>query len=107
MSGSVLVVAMSLAILALPAFAVRVNAFLIQTSRHRSSKGWAAAAGASLVLVLVFGGIANAVRGEGSPSLAEEQASAPNAVEQADHGATATATVWRARNYYPKALDEV
>src|SRR5918997_985067 len=51
-----------------------------------------AAAGASLVLVLIFGGISNAVRGEGSQSLSGGQASAPNAVEQADHVATATVT---------------
>jgi micrococcal nuclease len=51
-----------------------------------------AAAGASLLLVLIFGGISNAVRGEGSQSLSEGQASAPNAVEQADHDATATVT---------------
>lgn len=63
MVGAVLVVVASLAILALLTFAVSVVAFLVQTSRHRPSRAWAAAAGASLVLVLVFGGIANAVRG--------------------------------------------
>jgi micrococcal nuclease len=85
-------VALSLAVLALLAFAVSVVAFLIQTSRHRSSGRWAAAAGASLVLVLVFGGIANAIRDEGSPSLSEEQAGAANAVRQTDHDATVTVT---------------
>jgi micrococcal nuclease len=92
MTGAVLMLTTSLAVLALLAFAVSVVVFLIQTSRHRNARGWAAAAGASLVLVLVFGGIANAVRGESGPSLAEEQASAPNAAEQADHDATATVT---------------
>lgn len=81
-----------MAIVALLVFAVSVVAFLIQTSRHRTSRRWAAAAGASLVLVLVFGGIANAVRGEGDPSLSEGQASAANVTDQADHDATATVT---------------
>jgi hypothetical protein len=60
--GTVSIVAASLAVLALLAFAVSAVAILVQTSRHRSSGRWAATAGASLVLV--FGGIANAVRGE-------------------------------------------
>jgi endonuclease YncB( thermonuclease family) len=92
MSRAVLVLTTSLAALALFAFAVSVVAFLIQTSRHRPSRGWAAAAGASLVLVLVFGGISNAVQGEGGPSLSEGQASAPNVAEQADYDATVTVT---------------
>src|SRR5688572_28377933 len=82
MAGVVMVLAASLAILALAVFAVSAVAFLVQTSRHRSSRRWAAAAGASLVLVLVFGGIANAVRGEGGPSLSGGQAITPNAVGQ-------------------------
>jgi hypothetical protein len=69
-----------------------VVAFLVQTSRHKPSRGWAAAAGVSLVLVLIFRGISNAVRGEGGQSLSEGQASAPNAVEQADHDAKTTVT---------------
>ena len=69
--GAVLIVTASLAVLALLAFAVSVVAFLVQTSRHESSRGWAAAAGASLVLVLIFGGIFNAVRGEGGQCLSE------------------------------------
>jgi micrococcal nuclease len=92
MTGVVLILAASLAILALLVFAVSVVAYLIQTSRHRNSRGWAAAAGASLTLVLVFGGIANAVRGESGPSLSEGQASPPNATEQADRNAIATVT---------------
>ena len=96
MTGVVLVLAMSLAILALLAFAVSVVAFLIQTSRHRSSRRWVAAAGASLVLVLVFGGISNAVRGESSPSPSAGQAewNVGQGFRQghADYGATATVT---------------
>jgi type IV secretory pathway TrbL component len=75
MVGAVLIATASLAVLALLVFTVSVIAFLIQTSRHKPSRGWAAAAGASLVLLLVFGGIGNAVRGGGDPSLSEEQAS--------------------------------
>jgi micrococcal nuclease len=52
----------------------------------------AAAAGASLVLVLAFGGIANALHGEGAPGRSEEQASAPNVAGQSVHDATATVT---------------
>jgi micrococcal nuclease len=92
MSGVVLVSATSLAMLALLAFAVSVVGFLIQTSRHRPTRGWSVAAGASLVLHLVFGGIANAVRSWSSPSPSEVQASTPNAVKQATHDATATVT---------------
>ncbi len=61
MSGFVLVVAMSLAILALLALAVSVVAFLVQTSRHRPARRWIMTAGASLILVLVFGSLSNAV----------------------------------------------
>jgi hypothetical protein len=49
-TGVLLVVATSLAILALLAFAVSVVGFLIQTSRHRPTRAWSLAAGASLVL---------------------------------------------------------
>jgi hypothetical protein len=92
MVGAVLIVTSSLAVLALLAFALSVVAFLVQTSRHRFSRGWAAAAGASLILVLVFGGIANALQGEGDPSFSEGRASVPNVAEQADHDAPATVT---------------
>ena len=56
-----LVVASSLADIALLAFAVSLVAFLFQTSRHRSSRGWALATAGFLVLVLLFGAISNAV----------------------------------------------
>jgi micrococcal nuclease len=82
----------SLVVIALLAFAFSFVAFLVQTSRHRSSGGWAAAAGASLVLVLLIGGLANSLRGEGSPSRSEGQASAPNVARQSDYEATATVT---------------
>ena len=92
MTGVVLVVSASLAILAFLAFAVSAVAFLVQTSRHRPARSWLAAAGASLVLVLVFGGLSNAVSGRSGLTLGGEQASASNAVGQADHDATATVT---------------
>ena len=82
----------SLAVIALLAFAISFVAFLVQTSRHRSSRGWAAAAGASLVVVFLLGGLANALRGEGSPSRSEGQASAPNVAGQSDLDATTTVT---------------
>ena len=53
MTGAVLVLAVSLAILAFLAFAVSAVAFLVQTSMHKPFRSWLAAAGASLVLVLV------------------------------------------------------
>lgn len=87
MTGVVFVVAASLAILALVAFAVSTVAFFVQASRHTSSRRWAAAAGASLVLV--FGGIADAVRA--SPKGRQAHPAWP--IER-----TATATAWRARN---------
>jgi micrococcal nuclease len=82
----------SLGVIAMLAFAISFVAFLVQTSRHRSSGKWAAAAGASLVLVFLLGGLANALRGEGSPSRSEGQASAPNVVGQSGHDAAATVT---------------
>lgn len=80
----------SLAVIALLAFALSFIAFLVQTSRHRPSGGWAATAGASLVVVLLLGGLANALRGEGTPSRSEGQASTPNVAGPSDHDATAT-----------------
>lgn len=97
MTGAVLMLTTSLAVFALLAFAASVIVFLVQTSKHRPSRRWAAVAGTSLALVLVFGGIANAVRGEGGPSLSEGRASEPNAAGQPDHDTTATVTrVWMA-----------
>jgi hypothetical protein len=55
----VLIAIASLAVIALLAFAISFVAFLVQTSRHKSSRGWAAVAGASLVLVILLGGLAN------------------------------------------------
>ena len=56
-----MVVASSLAVLALLALAVTLVAFLIQTSRDKLSRGWALATETFLVLVLLFGTISNAV----------------------------------------------
>jgi len=82
----------SFAVIALLAFAISFVAFLVQTSRHRSSGKWAAAAGTSLVVVLLLGGLANALQGEGTPSRSQGQASAPNVAGQSDHDTTATVT---------------
>jgi micrococcal nuclease len=81
-----------LAVIALLAFAISFVAFLVQTSRHRSSGGWAAAAGVSLVLVILLGGLANWLRGEGGSSRFEGQVSTTNVAGQSDHDATATVT---------------
>lgn len=92
MTGVVLGSATSLAMLALLAFAMSVVAFLIQTSRHRPSGMWIAAAGASLVLLLVFGTLSNAVSRQSGLTLSGERANTPNTVGQAHHDATATVT---------------
>ena len=91
MTGAVLVLAVSLAVLAILAFAVSAVAFLVQTSRHKPSRNWLAAAGASLVLVLVFGGLSNVVSSRSGLTLSGEQASASNHFG-VDHDATATVT---------------
>ena len=70
------VVVASLAVVALLVFAASLVAFLIQTSRHRPARRWAAAACASLVLVFLFGGASNAIRGEGDPGPSGKQAPA-------------------------------
>ena len=57
----VLVVASSLAVVALLTLAVSLVAFLIQTSRHKPTTRWATATGAFLILTLLFGTISNAV----------------------------------------------
>ena len=87
-----LIATASLAVIALLAFAISLVAFLVQTSRHRPSGGWAAAAGASLVLVLLLGVLANWLRGEDSPTRSEGQASTPNVAGRSDYDATATVT---------------
>jgi micrococcal nuclease len=92
MTGVVLIVAASLAALALLAFAVSLVALLVQTSRHGSSRGWAVAAGAFLVLVLLFGGISNAVSRHSGLSSNEGQSHASSGVGQTDNDATVTVT---------------
>jgi hypothetical protein len=88
----VLIASASLAVIALLAFAISFVAFLVQTSMHRSSGKWAAAAGASLVVVILLGGLANALRGEGPPSRSQGQAIAPKVAGQSGHDATVTVT---------------
>jgi micrococcal nuclease len=92
MSGVVLVVASSLAIVALLAFAVCLVVFLYQTSRHRSSRGWVVATGAFLVLVLLFGTISNAVSRHSGLTLSEGRSNALSGAGQTDHDATVTVT---------------
>jgi len=91
-TGVLLVVASSLAVLALLAFAVSLVAFLLQTSRHRSSRGWAVATVGFLVLVLLFGGISNAVSRQSGLTLSEDRSNVPNGVGQTDRDATVKVT---------------
>jgi endonuclease YncB( thermonuclease family) len=92
MSGVVLVLAMSLAILALLAFAVCVVGFLIQTSRHRPTRGWSLAAGATLVLLLTFGTLSNVVSRQSGLTLTGEQVGTQNAIKQTAYDATVKVT---------------
>ena len=92
MSGVALVVGSSLAVIALLAFAVGLIAFLIQTSRHRSSRRWALAAGAFLVLVLLFGTISNAVSRHSGLTLSEGRSNFSSGVGQTDYDATVEVT---------------
>jgi micrococcal nuclease len=92
MSGVLLVLGVSLAILALLAFAVCMVGFLIQTSRHRSSRVWSLAAGVSLVLLLVFGTLSNAVSRQSGLTLTGEQSSTSNAIGPEDYDATVRVT---------------
>jgi hypothetical protein len=92
MSGVMLVVASSLAVLALLAFAVSLVALLVQTSRHKSSRGWALATGTFLVLVLLFGTISNAVSRHSGLTLSEGRTNGPSGVMQIDNDATVKVT---------------
>jgi micrococcal nuclease len=85
-------VASSLAVLALLAFAVSLVAFLFQTSRHRPSKGWALAAGGFLVLVLVSGGISGAVSRHSGQTLGEGRSNASSGTARSDYDATVKVT---------------
>jgi micrococcal nuclease len=72
---------------------VSVVGFLIQPSRHRPTRGWAVAAGASLVLLLVFGALSNAVSRHSGLTLTGEQSSASNALTGLeDYNATVKVT---------------
>jgi endonuclease YncB( thermonuclease family) len=92
MSGAVLVLAESLAILALLAFAVSVVVFLIQTSWHRPARAWSLAAGASLVLLLVFGTLSNAISRQSAQTLSGEQSRASKAIGPENYEATVKVT---------------
>ena len=83
-----LVVVSSLAVLSLQALAVSLVAFLFQTSKHRSSRGWALATGGSLVLVLLFGGISNAVSGHIGITLGGSRSTASSNGKEVHYDAT-------------------
>jgi endonuclease YncB( thermonuclease family) len=87
-----LVLASSLAVLALLAFAVSVVAFLVQTSRHKPTRGWAVATGAFLVLVLLSGTISNAVSRHSGLTLSEGRSNVPSGAGQTDQDATVKVT---------------
>jgi len=92
MIGAALVVAVGLSVIALLVFAVSAVGFLVRISSHKPSKVWAAAAGASLILFLVFGSISQAISGGGERTLAGEQASAAQVEKQGSYDTTATVT---------------
>ena len=92
LTGVVSVAASWLAILALLAFAVSLVAFLYRTSTHRSSRAWAVATGGFLVLVLLVGGISNAVSRNAEPISGEGPSSASHGAGQTGHEATVEVT---------------
>jgi micrococcal nuclease len=92
LTGAVSVAASSLAVLALLAFAVSLVAFLYRTSRHRSSRAWAVATGGFLVLVLLFGGISNAVSRHAEPTSRGGSSSASHDAGQTDRDTTVKVT---------------
>ena len=92
MTELVSVVASWLAILALLAFAVSLVAFLYRTSRHTSSRAWAVATGGFLVLVLLFGGISNAVSQHAEPTSGGVPSSASHGAGQTNRGVTVEVT---------------
>lgn len=87
-----MVVASSLAVLALMAFAVSLVALLVQTSRHKPTRRWAVATGAFLVLVLLSGTISNAVSRHSGFTVSEGRSKALRSVGQTDHNDTVTVT---------------
>ena len=92
MTGIVSVAASWLAVLALLAFAVSLVGFLYRTSRHRSSGAWAVATGGFLGLVLLFGGISNAVSRNAEPASSGGPSSASRGAGRTDHDATVEVT---------------
>jgi micrococcal nuclease len=69
---------------------VSVVALLVQTSRHKPTRGWALATGAFLVLVLLSGTISNAVSRHSGLTSSEGRSAVPSGVGQTDHDATVT-----------------
>jgi micrococcal nuclease len=92
LTGAVSVGASWPAVLALLAFAVSLVAFLYRTSMHRSSGAWAVATGGFLVLVLLFGGISNAVSRHAEPISSGGPSGASGGAGQTDHDATVEVT---------------
>jgi micrococcal nuclease len=88
LTGVVSVVASWLAILALLAFAVSLVAFLYRTSRHTPSRAWVLATVGFLALVLLFGGISNAVSRHAEPISGQGPASTSRGAGQTGHDAT-------------------
>jgi micrococcal nuclease len=88
LTGVVSVVASWLAVLALLAFAVSLVAFLYRTSRHARSAAWAVVTGGFLVLVLLFGGISNAVSRHAESTSSGGPSSTSHGAGQTDHHAT-------------------
>lgn len=87
-----LIATASLAGIALLGFAVSLVAFLVQTSRHKPTRGWALATGAFLVLVLLIGTISNAVSRHSGFTLSEGRSTVPTGVGQSDQDATVRVT---------------
>jgi hypothetical protein len=88
MTNALLLVASSLAVFALLAFAVSFIGYLFQTSRHRPSKVWALAAAGFLVLVLISGGISGAVSRHSGQTLGEGRSNASDGAARSDYDVT-------------------
>jgi micrococcal nuclease len=92
MTNALLLVASSLAVFALLAFAVSFIGYLFQTSRHRPSKVWALAAAGFLVLVLISGGISGAVSRHSGQTLGEGRSNASDGAARSDYDVTVEVT---------------
>jgi hypothetical protein len=69
---------------------VSVVGFLIQISRHKPSRRWAVTAVASLVLLLIFGVLSNAVSRQSGQTLTGEQSTLSNAISPEDYDVGST-----------------